>query len=561
MKVSLVNNSQKSVLYKNLRNNLNFYTKSYANDTVSFSSNVRYNYINCNKKAAQDAIDSLSTSTAGHRAKYGTKFFNEDIIELMTAGVGEYVKEQAEINGKEPRILIGGDTRKASRELLPLMRNILQNQGINVIYLEEPVPSPVLALNAVDYNVDTSILMTASHNPWSDGGFNLVTKNGAIAPVTVTKAAGKKMSEILDRGSYTTNLDKKGRVLNIDPYESYIEYLDERELIDWDRIRKSKIAVYYDGLEGTGSYVFPRILVDKDIPFYIGNSKGKSGPNPVKENLEELTNAVLAEDRCMKVGFSNDGDADRIGIIDETGRMLNPHEVVLLMVHHLKDNKNLDGKVLRSQSTSSQIDEYAHNKNLDVIQTPVGFKYIGADILKLRENNDDILVAGEESGGLTINGHIPEKDGILANLLMLDLIAADDKPLSWILCEQKSTLSSVYKTLTISKDFDCDMQKTLIMKKIYQIYNDAANGYLDFGNFTIDFKKTKEVMEDMKTYKEGGDGIKLYFTDGSSCLVRTSGTEPKIRIYIEAKAYSRGHCKQKMEDIRKTIEGICKNTF
>ena len=156
-------------------------------DMVSFSGKYETKPVNVDIETAKFVANSLSTSTSGHRAPYGSDKFNKDVVELITVGVGKYAIDHAKAEGKKPTVLIGGDTRVATKESLPLIKDTLLKQGVDVLYIEKPVPTPVLAVAARDNNVDLAVLMTASHNPWADGGYNLVTKEGAIAPASVTK--------------------------------------------------------------------------------------------------------------------------------------------------------------------------------------------------------------------------------------------------------------------------------------------------------------------------------------------------------------------------------------
>jgi phosphomannomutase len=265
-------------------------------------------------------------------------------------------------------------------------------------------------------------------------------------------------------------------------------------------------------------------------------SSGQEGPNPTEENLQQLKETVAANKKPgLVVGFSNDGDADRFGVIDEKGNFISTNDVLLLVSHHLADNKGIKGAIVTSQSTSVQLDKIAEKHGLDVYETPVGFKYLGSDILKVRNEGSDILIAGEESGGLTVNGHIPEKDGIIALSLIMDLIATEKKPLSKIISDLKSDLGGFYEVQSISKKFDNDEAKNKIMKKAELMFDKAMNGDTDFfGTHKIDIEKSRACKQRMETYKPGGDGYKFILTDGSSVLMRKSGTEPMVRCRIEA---------------------------
>ncbi len=507
-------------------------TKQLNCDTVSFKgSPFVEKSVGVSLEIAKEVANSLSTSTSGHRAPYLSEKFTKDIVKLITLGVAGYAAINA---SKYPTVLIGGDTRQASRESLPMIKDTLLSHSINVLNIKEPVPTPLLAMAAQKCGVDIAVLMTASHNPWNDGGYNLVTKSGAIAPAEVTQEVAKYIEKIAKEGRYIESKIPFGKLTNINPYEMYKEQLESYGLIDWENISKSGLKVFYDGLQGTGNNVMPKLLTDYGIRFKEVKSSGQEGPNPIDKNLGELKTAVQTDNSPLKIGLSNDGDADRFGIVDENGKFVNANDVILLVGYHLAKNKGKQGAIIRSQATSMQLDRLADLYGLDKYETPVGFKYIAEDIIRLREEGKDILVAGEESGGLTVNGHIPEKDGIIALSLIMDLIATEKKPLSEILKTVKEELGVSFAINNYSIKMTDDESKNAMMAKVENIFNKALEGKTDFGKYTIDAEKTAQVRRNMEGYRKGGDGYKFILNDGSSVLVRKSGTEPLVKFYIEA---------------------------
>jgi phosphomannomutase len=497
--------------------------------------NLQKKLINVTLSKAKEVSKSLSTSTSGHRAPYGSENFNKDIVALFTLGVASYVLDHSPFEEKNPRVLIGGDTRKATTECLPLINDILTKQGIDVLYIKDPVPTPLHAMAARDYKVDLGILMTASHNPWTDGGYNLVTNNGAIAPADVTQKVAKYVNEHAEKGFYYENMTPIGTSHELYPYELYKNRLNSYNLIDWEKIKNSGLEVCYDGLQGTGSYVLPKLLEEYGIPFKEVKSNGQEGPNPTSGNLLLLSDKVAKLPAKLKIAISNDGDADRFGILDEKGNFINANDVILLTAYHLAKNHGKRGAIIRSQATSMQIDAIANMYGLKKIETPVGFKFIGEDIIDLRNKGEDILVAGEESGGLTINGHIPEKDGIIALLTIMDLVATENKPISKILTNVKMELPKCIVPDNYSVKLLNDKDKEKLMEKAQDLFDNAQKGYNKFGEkHYIDAEKSLLHRKNMEHYKPGGDGIKLFLNDGSSVLIRKSGTEPLVKFYIES---------------------------
>lgn len=559
MKINAIN----GIGYMSKANSVTGNRASYQNyatqpvgDSVSFAGKS-VSQIKVSLEKAKFVANSLSTSTSGHRAPYLSENFTKDIVKLITLGVAGYASAQALEKGEQPTVLIGGDTRKATRESLPLIKDTLLKQGVNVIEIEKPVPTPLLALAAKEKNVDLAVLMTASHNPWEDGGFNLVTKAGAIAPANVTQEVAKYMvsyAEKADANSVINVLEDKkatGKLTELDPFNMYKKALDDSGLINWKNIKDSGLTVYYDGLQGTGEYVVPRLLKTCGIDYVDVKSQGQKGPNPTNENLGMLKEEISKSTKPLTIGLANDGDADRFGVVDEKGNFVNANDVILLTGYHLAKNKGLTGATIRSQATSMQLDKLADNFGLKKFETPVGFKYIAEDILDLRKEGEDILVAGEESGGLTVNGHIPEKDGVMAISLMMDLVATEGKPLSEILKDVKAGLGASYAINNFSKRMTDESAKNAIMAKVEAMYNDAMEGKVDFGPaHKIDAQKTAELRASMEAYRKGGDGYKFILTDGSSVLMRKSGTEPLVKCYIEATGENAEAAKANSEVLR-----------
>jgi len=562
MRINSINNVIASAMYRNNQTRSQYITPMMSADSISFSSNKAKNKkLNVSTELAEEVANALSHSTSGYRAEYGSEKFNKDIVEILTVGVAEYAKDAAKLYNEKPVVMVGGDTRKATKEMIPVISDILSKSGIEVIKADKPVPTPIFAQAAKDRNIPISILMTASHNPWTDGGYNLVTDDGAIAPPTVTEKVAKHIVNAAKEGQYEVKSAKEyGKIKEVDLYPEYAKDLDNLKNvnIDWNAIKDAGIHIYYDGLKGTGNNAFPRLMKDHGVKHFNSIDSGnKKGPNPTAANLVELADKVKSDKGELVIGLANDGDADRFGVVDEKGNFVTPNDVILLTAYHLSKNKGINGAIIRSQATTGALDQFAMDKGIKVIQTPVGFKYIGEDIIKERSEGKDILVAGEESGGLTVNGHIPEKDGVLAITLMLDLMAAEKKPMSEILKDAKSSMRSQVDIISADKTY-APGGKDLAYKKVSNFYETAVHGdnnqKTKFSkNFEIDKQKTLENELLMKEYKKGGDGFKFYMTDGSSVLIRKSGTEDKIKTYIEVisdKSLSRDAVRDRISELK-----------
>ena len=532
-------------------------------DSVSFSALKRVP-VKKDAETIYKAADSLSTSTSGHRAIYGSELFDKELMQVFSVGIAQYAQEQAAKNGrKEAFVMLGGDTRQATRESLPIIEETLKKSGVNVYKIDEPVATPILAAMAENLadEVDISILMTASHNPWEYGGFNLVTSDGAIAPADVTQKVASKIKGVADKGFYyLSDKDNTTQSRNIYPFNYYASLISDSNLIDFDNLRESGIKIYYDALGGTGDYSVPKLMSKHNVPITAISNEGRKleGPDPSGDNLSLLAEKVKSEPSELKIGLANDGDADRFGVIDSDGRFLTPNEVIFLTAYHLHHNKGKEGTILRSQVTTSMVDEYANANNIPTVITPVGFKFLAEDIIAGREQGNDIIVAGEESGGLTVAGHIPEKDGIIATLLMADLMAQEKKPLGQILDDVKADLDLHFDSFTIATKFDSDEKKDAVMAKMEKVYQDAISGRNNefIPGFYVDAEKSKEHREKMIEYKGNSDGVKLYFTNGSQITVRKSGTEPKIRVYVDSKGKTDEEAKENCSALKAQINSI-----
>ncbi|MBE7705268.1 MAG: hypothetical protein E7Z90_05600 [Cyanobacteria bacterium SIG29] len=539
------------------------FIKSTPADSVSFTG-VKKVPVTKDVEQVKKAADSLSTSTSGHRAIYGSELFDAELMKLFSVGVAQYAQEHAAENGrKQPVVMLGGDTRVATRESFPVIQEALQKAGVTVLKVEEPVATPILAAMAEELSdkVDITILMTASHNPWEYGGFNMLTPDGAVAPSEITQKVAANVKNVAEKGFYyERTADEIKPVIQIDPFENYAQLLESLDLIDFDNIKDSGVKIFYDSLGGTGDYSFPK-LMDKhgiEISQLPNADRDLEGPEPNEKNLSYLSKMVKLDDSELKIGLANDGDADRFGVIDADGRYITPNEVIFLTAYHLHKNKGLEGPIVRSQVTTSLLDAYADKHDIPTLVTPVGFKFLADEIINARNNGGDILVAGEESGGLTVPGHIPEKDGIVAVLLMADLMAQEKKPLGQILDDIKLESDLHFDSYGTSKKLESDADKAAIMSKMEKVLDDAVSGKnVEFlPGFFIDVDKSVSHRNRMIEYKGNSDGVKLFFTNGSQLTVRKSGTEPKVRVSIDSMGKSDQEAQANCSALKESIDDI-----
>lgn len=540
--------------YKNKQRQVNF--KQINKDTFSFSGKRREFTTDINPETARMLATKLSNSTSGLRSTYGNELFNEKTTALLTQAIAAKI-----LDGEHnDLVIVGGDMRHASKIIVPQIAKQMKNNGFNVLYVEQPVATPLLALAAKENNADVTFLMTASHNPWEHGGYNLLTKNAAVADNHFTEPIINKAVMLAEGKPVNTKTGKIGQIIHYDPYDLYKEYLDTKEIngqkiIDFDAIKNMNVDILYDDFGGTGSYYLPKLLKDHGIEIAKSMRTHTEGPEPSAKNMVTLANEVKNYPSTLKIGLANDGDSDRFGIVDEQGNFIHANDVLLLMAYHLHKNKGYNkGAIIRSCATSSQIDLFAKNHGLDVIVTPVGFKYIGEELINLENSGNMAILGGEESGGLTIGGHIPEKDGFIAVLGIAELMAKEGKPLSQLLREIKTDLGKDVKNhianyLTPNKEAFLDEFK--------KYYNDIRLGELkELFGMPIDIDRTISEFESINKFKKGGDGIKIYFDNGSSLLVRLSGTEDKARVFKEIYSETSQEAENTLNAINEGMQAI-----
>ena len=510
-----------------------------AHDTFSFKGRDSELLSVDDAKAAKAKYE---TSTSGYREIYGDKF-NDKFVNTMTNAIAKYAHDNdiAVMGG-------GGDTRAATINYIPQIANTLLDKGIDVKVpimrgedkFSSPAASPVLAVYGKEYDIPLSVLMTASHNPWTYGGYNLLTSEGAVATDVVTRPIAENIVKVAQDGKPVENSAKRGELTYFDPYEEYNEYIDSKKLINYDLIKNAGIEIFYDGLEGTGNYYFPRMMEEHGVTFERILDSKVEGPEPNAKNLANLSEEVKKSDAKLKVGLATDGDSDRFGLVDENGNYINSNDVIMLVAYHMIKNEGMNkGTIIRNCATSKRIDVLADYFNkldpekydIRVEETPVGFKYLGDKMVELEGTEHEVIVAGEESGGLTIRNHIPEKDGFVAISKILELIAAEGKPLGQILAELKEKAGTGYTSVAKKIGFANEEAKDAGVKH----FDKYLTGEVDnVAGYKIDFAKTKAAAEHIKEYKKQGDGTKLYLENGTAILIRKSGTEPIVRLTIDS---------------------------
>lgn len=444
-------------------------------------------------------MSEIKFGTDGWRAIVGSDF-NEENVALVSKAIGKYVFDNY---GIYKTIIIGYDPRNMAKEFSMQCAKILQDIGFKVLYSDKVIPTPVVAFNA-KYLDACAIMFTASHNPPEYLGMKFIPDYAGPATKEIT-------DEIVGNIGKDFASGVSGKIIETDFSQSYFEHIEN--IIDFDEIRRNLGShILFDGLYSSSIGYFDKLLSRHDIEFdsihmYHDPNFGGGMPEPKPKFMQESIEYVKLHDNY--VAFANDGDADRFGVINEAGEFVTPNEIMAILLMHLKNNKGYDGCIVKTVAGSLMLDILAEKLGTKIIETPVGFKHVGEAMRKYNP-----IVAGEESGGLSIQGHIPEKDGILANLLILEAMAYE-----------KKSLKNLQQNL---KDFiGCEFINTRVDKRLENF---------DEIKPTIERYSLAEEVAGLKvSHKDDKDGIKLYFDDGKTwILVRPSGTEPLLRIYIES---------------------------
>ena len=432
--------------------------------------------------------------------------FTFDNVALVSEATANFFKKHKKIrNG----VVIGYDSRFLSKEFAQTAAAVLANRGIRVLISDAISSTPMVSLLTKKLNAAGGIVITASHNPARYNGFKIKGDFGGPAHPEMIAAVEKELKKVARArrkpGKSFDELSAKGKIETLDFTTMYIE--DIRTKIDLDRIRSAGIRIAFDAMHGAGQGVMDRIIpLTASRRGTFNPSFGGAHPEPLPQHLAGLRDAVLV-DRC-DIGIATDGDADRLGVYDERGEFVDSHRIFALLIRYLVKQKGWTGDVAKSFSVSTLIDKMCKAYGLMLYETPIGFKYL----CRLMTDGD-ILIAAEESGGLGVKGHLPERDGIFIGLLLAELMATRKMRLSDLVAEIMNEFGWHYFNRYDARLTEKEKQRIL---KAYQ------RGVKQLAGMPVQRVETK-------------DGFKVFVEHGW-VLVRASGTEPLIRFYAEADA-------------------------
>ena len=446
----------------------------------------------------------IKFGTSGWRAIIADEFTFEN-VRFVARAIALHMTERKEA----PKLLVGYDTRFASDSFARQVADVLSDSGVHVQITTGPVPTPAVSFAIRNRGLDGAVNLTASHNAGEYNGIKFSTADGAPALPKITAVLESRIRQLQQENWEFSGNRRPDSIETVDIREEYLADLATK--VNLDIIRSSGIRIGYDPLYGVGSGYLDRILTEHGIAPHVIHAERDvyfgecDHPEPDEKNLSHMRTLML--DEHLDLGLGNDGDADRFGIVDSNGEFIHPNDVLALLLDYLIEDRKWEGAVARTVATTHLIDRVAKLHGRPVLETAVGFKYIGQFIDEGR-----ICFGGEESAGLAIHGHLPEKDGILACLLVAEMVASRGKSLT---SQQKS-----------------------LFERTGPVYNRRLN--ITLGGFACE-SMGANIARDIQEFFgrrieriDRTDGLKLIFPDGSWVLMRPSGTEPVVRFYAEA---------------------------
>ena len=454
--------------------------------------------------------------------------FTFDNVRICAQAIAEYLKQN---RLDKQSMVIGYDTRFASEDFAAAAAEVIAGNDIRVHLCLKPAPTPVVSFAVPATKSAGAIVITASHNPGSWNGFKYKCQDGASAPEEVTCQIERNVASLSRRGGGVKRLVlnralKKGLVDYVDPSPVYFEHLSH--FVDMEGLRRQKLNIIFDPMYGAGIGYFKTLLQGGNLRITEINAERNPSfpqinPEPIAKNLTRLSRLVV--EQKADVGLATDGDADRIGIIDERGQFLTQHQVFALLCLYLLEVRGERGAMVRTLTSTMMLSRLGDLFDVAVYETPVGFKYVAP--LMMEKN---AIIGGEESGGYGFRGHVPERDAILAGLYFLDFMVKTGKTPSQLLDYLYSKVGPHYYD---RRDFHISAAKRQTI--LHRLSSSSPD--------TIAGSKVTKV--------DTTDGFRFFFGDASWLLIRFSGTEPLVRIYSEAE--SLGRARELLDEGKKLI--------
>lgn len=458
---------------------------------------------------------SIKFGTDGWRAVISDTFtFNN--LRLVAQAIADHVLNEGG-NGRDPEVVVGFDTRFLSDRYATEVARVMAGNGIVAWLTRADAPTPAVSYSVVEKKAAAGIMITASHNPPRYNGLKLKAAYGGAASPQQARRVEVYLEEAEAQARGPNIMDHQravdqGLIRRFDPVWAYYEHLGQ--LVDLDKISSGELRVVADAMYGSGRGCVAEMLSRtrchvQEIRGEMNPGFGGIHPEPIAKYLNALVAAMQAFH--ADVGLATDGDADRIGAMDALGSFVDPHHIFALALCHLVEKRGWKGLVVKTVSTTRMIDRLAARYGLPVKETPVGFNHIADHMLQ-----DDVLIGGEESGGLSIKGHIPEGDGVLMGLLLLEIMAEAGAPLHEMIADIQK---QVGPTCYVRRDLRL-RHPVAKSEMVARLCDDAPA--------SIGALAVKQV--------QSLDGVKYLMDDDGWLLVRPSGTEPVLRVYAESRS-------------------------
>jgi len=466
-------------------------------------------------------MDKIKFGTDGWRA-----IIAKDYTVANVARVSKATADWINKNAENKSVVIGYDCRFGGQLFSETAAKVFCSEGIKVYLAKSFASTPMVSLGCVQYKVGLGVVITASHNPPSYNGFKLKGNHGGpSSPEVIQQVEDLIPDTTLEVKDSIESYIEKGLIEYVNLEGNYIEQV--KKSFDLKAINESEIHLAYDAMYGAGQNVIRQILTAPLLLHCDFNPSFKgTPPEPLDRNLQELARTIKSA-KGKLTGLATDGDADRIGMYDEDGNFVDAHHIILLLIHYLSQYKKMTGKVVIAFSVSEKVRKLCAKYNIPVEVTKIGFKYISEKMV-----HEDVLVGGEESGGIAVKGHIPERDGIWDGLVLLEFMAKTGKTMKQIIQEVYDVVGPFY-----FDRLDLHLEESL---KQQIIKNCLEKKYSSFGKYKP--VRTEDI-----------DGFKYHLSDNEWFMIRPSGTEPLLRVYAEAPS------KEGVNEILETVKGVLLN--
>ena len=449
--------------------------------------------------------EKIKFGTDGWRAVIADSYTVENVARVTT-GTALWLKKQTD---REPSVIIGHDCRFNGELFMETAVKVLLDHGIKVFMARGFVSTPMVSLGAANYDAAIGIVITASHNPPAYNGFKLKAHYGGPLSPEKVKEVEDLIPETVALSYKNVDLNaalKSGLLKEVDLETAYIDHV--KKSFDIKAIQQSGLNLAFDAMYGAGQNVLKNIFPTMEFLHcdYNPSFRGQA-PEPIAKNLKELE-YFIKTNKTIDCALATDGDADRIGLYNGKGEFIDSHHIILLLIHYLVKYKKLNGKVVTAFSCTPRIEKLCKHYGLAHETVKIGFKHIAGKMV-----TEDVLLGGEESGGIATKGHIPERDGIWMGMIIWEFMAKSGKTLDELIDE-------VYEIVGPFKFERSDLHINNNLKQQI-IERCESNEYKKFGEYKVERVETI-------------DGYKFFLPNGRWVMIRPSGTEPVLRVYAEA---------------------------